>query len=635
MSTKFNPFTGTLDFVGGAGVTTWKSPVADTASLPTSGNLDGDARVTLDTDRIFVWDNTSSRWEDQGITASSIGATPNANGYSLEVDETNPNLRFTNLKLQPADSTNPGIVTTGAQNFAGNKTFDNDIIVTGDMTVNGTTTTINTTNLDVTDANITINNNGNDVSAEGSGLTVERTGVDGSLVYEDTLASKFKAGPVGSEVELANVSSAQTITNKTIDANNNTISNLTHGSEVDNPSSGVHGVTGNVVGDSDTQILTNKTIDGDVNTVQDLALTSLKTVLADADKFIQRDATGVVVSDKSVPTGDVVGTSDTQTLTGKTIDTDFNIISNIADTNIVSGAAINATKIADGSIDNTEFQQLNGVSSNIQSQLDTLTTEVNNKADQDLSNLTSPTAINQDLLPDSTLNDRNIGSSTQQFNDIYADSSVYGFKFGSETLTGTTRNVELSSGDSTSETSGNVTIKTGQAPSGLAGTINIEAGTGVTSGDIKLKANFINFQNSRSILVPTPITSDQLANKGYVDSEISAIVSTGDIGETSFSLSNNASVDTDVTGLAFANGSVRSAEVHYSIVIDATTDLYESGTMLLIQRGADWALSQTSAGDNSLVTFSVTAAGQVQYQTPNYVGFVSGTMKFRAITTSI
>lgn len=50
--------------------------------------------------------------------------------------------------------------------------------------------------------------------------------------------------------------------NKTIDGDLNTISNLAHGSEVDNPSSGVHGVVGNILGDSDTQVVTNKDIDG-------------------------------------------------------------------------------------------------------------------------------------------------------------------------------------------------------------------------------------------------------------------------------------------------------------------------------------------------------------------------------------
>jgi len=94
------------------------------------------------------------------------------------------------------------------------------------LTVNGTTTTINTATLDVEDANITINKNGTDATSEGAGLTIKRTGTDGSIIYEDALASKFKAGAAGAEVELVDVSTAQVISNKSIDADNNTISNI-------------------------------------------------------------------------------------------------------------------------------------------------------------------------------------------------------------------------------------------------------------------------------------------------------------------------------------------------------------------------------------------------------------------------
>lgn len=62
----------------------------------------------------------------------------------------------------------------------------------------------------------------------------------------------------------------------------------------------------------------------------------------------------------------------TKTLTNTTIDADGtgNSITNIENENIKAAAAIDATKIADASVSNTEFQYLNGVSSAIQTQLD-------------------------------------------------------------------------------------------------------------------------------------------------------------------------------------------------------------------------------------------------------------------------
>jgi hypothetical protein len=73
----------------------------------------------------------------------------------------------------------------------------------------------------------------------------------------------------------------------------------------------------------------------------------------------------------SVPfSGTVVLTSGSQTLTGKTIDASYNSISNIVNASIAGGAAIDATKVANGSVSNAEFQRLAGVTSGIQSQLD-------------------------------------------------------------------------------------------------------------------------------------------------------------------------------------------------------------------------------------------------------------------------
>ena len=59
-----------------------------------------------------------------------------------------------------------------------------------------------------------------------------------------------------------------------------------------------------------------------------------------------------------------------QVITNKSIDSDNNTITNIVNADIKAAAAIDATKIADGSVTSTEFQFINSLSSNAQTQLD-------------------------------------------------------------------------------------------------------------------------------------------------------------------------------------------------------------------------------------------------------------------------
>lgn len=60
---------------------------------------------------------------------------------------------------------------------------------------------------------------------------------------------------------------------------------------------------------------------------------------------------------------------ETVALTNKTIDSDSNTITNIANADIKSAAQIDATKIADGSVTSAEFQYINTLSSNAQTQI--------------------------------------------------------------------------------------------------------------------------------------------------------------------------------------------------------------------------------------------------------------------------
>ncbi len=110
---------------------------------------------------------------------------------------------------------------------------------------------------------------------------------------------------------------------------------------------------------------------------------------------------------------------------------------------------------------------------------------------------------------------------------------------------------------------------------------------------------------------------------------------TGDIAHTSFAAANNQAGVANVTGLAFANGTVRSAEIQLSVAIDATADLFESFKLMIIQRGSDWNISAQSTGDNSSIDFTITTLGQVQYTSANESGFVSSTFKFRSSITGV
>lgn len=116
---------------------------------------------------------------------------------------------------------------------------------------------------------------------------------------------------------------------------------------------------------------------------------------------------------------------------------------------------------------------------------------------------------------------------------------------------------------------------------------------------------------------------------------IAAAGNPNDIPDTTFSAANNQTSPANVTGLVFPNANVRSFEAHVNAVLDATTDAYEVFTLRGIQKGASWDLDVTSTGDDSGVIFSITNAGQVQYQSANSAGFVSLDISFRAITLAV
>jgi len=92
------------------------------------------------------------------------------------------------------------------------------------------------------------------------------------------------------------------------------------------------------------------------------------------DEYARFTANGLESRSTAEVLSDIGGitASSTDTLTNKTIDADGtgNSITNIENANIKASAAIDATKIADGSVTSAEFQYLGSVTSDIQTQLD-------------------------------------------------------------------------------------------------------------------------------------------------------------------------------------------------------------------------------------------------------------------------
>lgn len=121
--------------------------------------------------------------------------------------------------------------------------------------------------------------------------------------------------------------------------------------------------------------------------------------------------------------------------------------------------------------------------------------------------------------------------------------------------------------------------------------------------------------------------------QGDIDSLPTAV--SGDIPHTSFAAADNQAAPANVTGLAFAAGSVRSFKALVSVAIDATADTFEAFELLGVNKGGSFDMTVSSAGDDTGIVFSITSAGQVQYTSTASAGFVSDTMKFRASVTSV
>lgn len=226
MPTKYNPFTSRLDYTGGSD--SWADAVNTEASLPLTDSS-GVGRTAKDTDSLYLYDTTTSKWIKQRPSIGTYSGTSTANGLTID-NSTTGNVTSLNVTLHSADGTNPGAVSTTTQSFAGNKTFLDSVTINNTLTLSstmladagvdvtatggtdtlslgvnnadvinigrsgaivniiGTTNFNNVTNYQVSDKNITLNKGGSTGSGSASGLEIE----ENSLItgYNQTSADR-------------------------------------------------------------------------------------------------------------------------------------------------------------------------------------------------------------------------------------------------------------------------------------------------------------------------------------------------------------------------------------------------------------------------------------------------------------
>src|SRR6056300_1385896 len=230
-------------------------------------------------------------------------------------------------------------------------TINDGLSISGALTVSGTIT--GTISGATTSGNIQVGVTGNnEIDTSSGNLTIDSAG--GTVSVDDNLTVTGNTTITGN----LTVNGTQTTVNSTTIEGTNSFT--FEGSTADDYET-VLGVvdptadrtinlpnaSGTIVLQDTTDTLTNKTLTSPV--ISSISNTGTLTLPTSTDTLVGR-----VTSD---------------TLTNKTIYADNNTITNIGDSELSSG--ISATKIGNGDVDNTELSYLNGVTSAIQTQIDT------------------------------------------------------------------------------------------------------------------------------------------------------------------------------------------------------------------------------------------------------------------------
>jgi len=274
-----------------------------TLTTPVIAEIDSAADITLDAagDIILDADGADVLLKDGGTT---FGAFTQSGGE---------------LVIKSGATPTSAITMSGA-----------DVTIAGNLTVSGTTTTVNSNTVTIGDNILVLNSDEAGTPSQNAGIEVERgTSTNASITWDESTDS-WGAGLTGAEVPLVTTSGTQTLTNKTIDGSqlvagsvanakltNSTISGKALGTNLDTLTMGVSGTglsgsaTYNGSGASTFTVTSNATNANTVSTIVardasgNFSAGTITATLSGNASTASAWATGRTLS----LTGDVTGTS--------------------------------------------------------------------------------------------------------------------------------------------------------------------------------------------------------------------------------------------------------------------------------------------------------------------------------------
>jgi len=241
----------TLTFTGGTGIDTSGSGNAVTFAIDSTVTTNTGTQ-TLTNKTINGPDNTITNIANGSLANSSITVTDGSTSTAVDLGGT-LTIQGTTNEIEVGESS--GTITIGLPDDV---TVSQNLTVTGNLTVNGTTTTISTTNTVASDTLFELGNGTTGTPANDSGILIERGDSDNAFIGFDESADKFI---VGTTTATGASTGDLTITTGTLVANIEATTATLGGSDV--------------LSTDNTKTLTNKTIDASSNTLSNIGNSSL------------------------------------------------------------------------------------------------------------------------------------------------------------------------------------------------------------------------------------------------------------------------------------------------------------------------------------------------------------------------